>query len=106
MKEQSHAESLVATLISSGLKVPKEVINEIVHDKNTIPYLIDILRTNKYWLPKGEGDAWAPVHAIHLLGAMKAYEALPTILDVLTYKSEDLGDWLTESMGTILANFF
>ena|SRR3989338_5293306 len=105
MKEQTHAENLIATMISSGLEVSKELANEIIQDRNTVPHLIDILRTNKYWASGKECDGWAPFHALHLLSAMKAHEAIPTILEVLTYKPDELGDWLTESIGTILANF-
>lgn len=102
---EKEPEYLVELLIESGLNVDKKLSEEIKNKKEAIPLLIDILKTNKYWQKGEEGDAWAPLHALHLLSAMKAQEALPIILDILRYRPDDLGDWLTEEMGSILANF-
>ena len=96
---------LTDLMIDSGLNVSMELAEDIAEHNGTTQLLIDILRTNKYWQKGEESDGWAPIHALHLLSAKKAAEAIPTIIDVLRYKPEDLGDWLTEEIASILANF-
>lgn len=43
----------------------------------------------------GPGDAWSPIHALHLLGCIKTPEALHLLIGVLRNRGKELGDWLT-----------
>ena len=60
-------ETLIQWLLDSGLNVERDVADMIKDTPETIPFLVDILRTNKYWQKGEAGDAWAPLHALHLL---------------------------------------
>src|SRR5207302_218249 len=50
-------------------------------------------------------DSYAPISALHLMAAIGSLRSLDDVIYVLSERSEDLGDWLTESMASILAAF-
>ena len=58
--------------------------------------------------PRNSEDesVWAPIHALHLLGAIGDMQAAPALIEAIrTDQREDwLGDWLTEDMGNILGS--
>jgi len=98
-------EELIAEVVSSELRVPIPLAEEICNRPDSVPYLARIIEEDKYWEWGGPGDAWSPIHALHLLGGMKTTEALQVLIDTLRARGEDIGDWLTEDMPSILANF-
>ena len=102
---ESKAYELIQKMLSSGLLVDHGLAAELSGRGDAVPYLIEILRRDEYWEKGGPGDGWAPIHAIHLLGAIKTDECLPALIDTIRHRGEELGDWLTEDMPSILANF-
>jgi hypothetical protein len=97
--------ALIAAFVSSELRVPIPLAEEICNRPDSVPYLAHIIEEDNYWKWGGPGDAWSPIHALHLLGGMKTTEALQVLIDTLRARGEDIGDWLTEDMPSILANF-
>jgi len=100
--EQKEAESLVDLLIASGLNIDKKLAEDIKNDKDTIPFLINILKDEKVW---EKGNGWAAINTMHILSAMKAKEAIPIIIDLLKKEPDSFGDWLTETVPSLLFNF-
>ena len=98
-------DELIAAFVSSELRVPIPLAEEICNRPDSVPYLARIIEEDNYWKWGGPGDAWSPIHALHLLGGMKTAEALQVLIDTLRDRGEDIGDWLTEDMPSILANF-
>ena len=98
-------EELINEFVSSELRVPVPLAKEICNRSDSIPYLACILEEAIYRELGGPGDAWSPIHALHLLGCIKTPEALHLLIAVLRNRGEELGDWLTEDIPSILANF-
>ena len=98
---------LVDDLARSGLDIDRDLAEELLRRGTAaVPYLAQILDEEKYWrLEKGVGDGWAPISALHLLAAIADPEGLKPILRVLYRRPDDLGDWLTEDISSILACF-
>ncbi len=98
-------ESLINEMLSLNLDVPPELAQEIASRDDAVFYLKRILQDDKCWYQGGPGDAWAPIHAIHILPLIKTKDALELLLDTIRYHTEDLGDWITEETPTLLAAF-
>jgi len=98
-------EELINEFVSSELRVPVALAKEICNRPDATPYLARILEEDIYRELGGPGDAWSPIHALHLQGCIKTPEALHLLIGVLRNRGEELGDWLTEDMPSILANF-
>ncbi len=98
-------EELINEFVSSELRVPVPLAKEICNRSDSTPYLARIIEEERYRELGGPGDAWSPIHALHLLGCIKTPEALHLLIGVLRIRGEELGDWLTEDMPSILANF-
>jgi hypothetical protein len=98
-------ESLINEMISLNLDVPPDLAQEIASREDAIIYLKRILQDDKYWYQGGPGDAWAPIHTIHILPLTKTKDALELLLDTMMAEKDALGDWITESMSTLLAAF-
>ncbi len=98
-------EELINELVSSELRVPVPLAKEICNRPDSIPHLACILKEDLYRELGGPGDAWSPIHALHLLGSIKTPEALHVLIEELRNHGEEIGDWLTEDMPSILANF-
>ncbi|MFZ3168278.1 MAG: DUF1186 domain-containing protein [Candidatus Methanoperedens sp.] len=103
--KETDTESLINEMISLNLDVPPDLAQEIASKEDAIIYLKRILQDDKYWYQGGPGDAWAPIHAIHILPLIKTKEALELLLDIMMAEKDALGDWITESMPTLLAAF-
>ena len=99
---------LVGELVQSGLDVDRSLAEELVgRGGAVIPYLAQILDGDEYWSidEKTLGRGWAPISALHLLAAIADPDGLEPILRVLHRRPDDLGDWLTEDIPSILACF-
>jgi len=99
---------LVEKLARSGLDVDRSLVEELLgRGAAVVPYLAQILDDDKYWRlnEKTLGSGWAPINALHLLGAIADPTGLEPILRVLHNRPDDLGDWLTEEVPSILACF-
>ena len=85
-KNQWHSTStseLLEILKTSGLDVPEGLPEELVRrSEETLHPLCDILLGRGFDDSEdGDGDTWAPIHALHLLGAIGNPEAVPAILE-------------------------
>ena len=97
-------EELINEFISAELRVPIPLAKEICNRPDSIPHLARIIDENDYWDWGGPGDGWSPIHALHLLGCIKTTEAIHVLIVTLRNRGEDIGDWLTGDMPSILAN--
>jgi len=96
---------LVRELVRSGLDVDRGLVDKLLERAGeAIPYLAEILDEDKYWRLDEEapGAGWAPISALHLLAAIAHPDGLEPILRVLHRRPDDLGDWLTEDIPSIL----
>jgi len=98
-------EELINEFVSLELRVPAPLAKEICNRPDSTPYLARILEEERYRELGGPGDGWSPIHALHLLGCFKTPEALHLLIGVLRIRGKELGDWLTEDIPSILANF-
>ncbi|HJT84895.1 MAG TPA: DUF1186 domain-containing protein [Nitrososphaeraceae archaeon] len=88
-------------LINFKNKTPLKIIQNILDKReNVLPYLINVLETDRYWnLP------WIPICVIHILSVIGGNQALQSIVKTIKKHYNDTGDWLTEEMSSILAQF-
>jgi hypothetical protein len=103
--QELSTEELINEFISAELRVPIPLAKEICNRPDSAPHLARIIEEDEYWEEGGLGDGWSPIHALHLLGCIKTTEALHVLIVTLRDRGEDIGDWLTEDMPSILANF-
>jgi len=93
---------LVEKMVTLGLYVNKQFAQEIAKRKDAVFWLRKLIQDGQHWKKDGPGDAWSPVHVIHILALIKSEEALDLLLDTFRYHGEDLGDWLTEDGPSLL----
>ena len=88
-------------LINFKTKTPLKIIQNILDKReDALPYLINILETDRYWnLP------WIPICVIHILSVIGGNQAIQSIVKTIKKHYNDTGDWLTEEMSSILAQF-
>lgn len=98
-------EFLITEMVSLCLEVPQELAQQIASRDHAVSYLRVILQNKKYWHQGGPGDAWAPIHAIHILPLIKTKDALELLLDIIRDERDALGEWITESTPTLIAAF-
>jgi hypothetical protein len=92
-------------MIDSGGNVDIELAESILERKDeALPYLTSIARNDRYWRSEGV-EGWAPINAIHLLAFIGGKEALDAVLYATYNHAEEMGDWLTEDLPSILAYF-
>ena len=106
----SPIEELIETLKTCELDVPEGLPEEIVRrSEETLESLCDLLCGRELDAIEDRGESWwAPIHALHLLGAIGDVRAVPALIEVIRIDqeqdSEFLGDWLTEEMATMIAH--
>lgn len=61
--------------------------------QQAIPQLMDVLRDHQLAKQDAPGEGWAPVHAVRLLGELRAVAAVEPMLDLLD--DSDGGDYLS-----------
>jgi hypothetical protein len=103
--ENRTTEELVEELVSLRAKITTELAEELLRRPDADPSLVKLVREDKFWDWNGPGSGWAPFHAINLLSAKRSIEGLKAMEEVLRARPDDLGDFLTEDMASILANF-
>jgi uncharacterized protein YecA (UPF0149 family) len=104
MGEMSTPELLEA-MADLGLYVNQTLALEIAERDDAVFYLRRIIQDGKYWYQGGPGDAWTPIHAIHILPLTGKDEALDLLLDTIRWRGYDLDDWLTEDVPHLLVAF-
>lgn len=105
-------------LINFKTKTPLKTIQNILDKKEyALPHLINILETDKYWnynlsyTAKGKKrksqfySPWIPICVIHILSIIGGNQALQSIVKTIKKHYNDTGDWLTEEISNILAQF-
>ena len=98
--------SLLDKIIKANWReVNEELVSEVLAKKQEmVPFLADLVKDKQYWNVSGY-DSWAPITAIHLLSLSKEKQALDALIYVLCKYPEELGDWLTEDMPSLLSYF-
>ena len=109
---------LLENFAKVGPNIDSYTLKEILtRKKESLPYLIQIVEDEKYWISTGkEYSTWTPVSAIHLLSIIGGYgnaadegyedkqEEVEAILmaveKAIKRHYDDVGDWLTEDMPT------
>ena len=87
----------------AGLSVNKETAKEIIERKDAVQCIADMLKDERYW--NEIGDGWFAIHSIFLLSIIRTREAFDVFKWILRNKADDLGDWLTEDVPSLLFNF-
>jgi hypothetical protein len=106
MSGAESTQSLIDQLIRSGRHVNEKLAVQILDRKEeALPYLIDIVKSDKYWKSEDEDECWAPIAAVHLLSVIKSKEALEALVYTLYNYTEEYEDWLTEDVPSLLAYF-
>jgi hypothetical protein len=74
----------VRRIIHVGERLPPDIRRDVIEaDADVVPALIEILENRELSLEKAPGDGWAPAHAAHLLGELRAAAAVEPMLRVL-----------------------
>jgi len=98
-------EKLVEVMVALELYVNQTFAKEIAKRGDAVFWLRKLTQNGRYRYREDYGSGWTPIHSIHLLPLIKSKEALELLLDIIRYRSDDLDDWLTESVGGLLAAF-
>jgi hypothetical protein len=92
MPNELHCDALAA-LRSTGEKLPEDLKATILAlGRTAVPSLVALLEDEDLADEDAPGDGWPPVHAVRLLGELKAEEAIQPFLRLLGEKDEDT--WL------------
>ncbi len=94
-------EELVELMVELKLYVNTTLALEIAEREDAVFYLRKLIQNGRYW----RISTWFPVHVIHILALIKNKEALELLLDTISYRGDDLGDWLTEDVPGLLGSF-
>lgn len=98
-------EELVELMVELKLYVNRTLALEIAKREDAVFYLRKMIQDGMNWRSDGPGEGWSPIHAIHILALIKSREALELLLDIIRYHEDDLSDWLTESVPSLLVAF-
>lgn len=98
-------EVLIKIMVELGLFVNKTLAREIAKRDEAVFYLRKLLQDGKHWRSSGPGDGWSPIHAIHILPLIKNNESFELLLDIIRYHEDDLSDWVTEDVTSLLVAF-
>jgi len=98
-------EELLELMVGLELFVNKYLAREIAKREDAVFWLRRLLQNGIHWRNDGPGDAWSPIHAIHILAMIKGETAMDLLLDTLRYNGDNLGYWLTEEVPSLLYSF-
>ena len=101
---------LVKEVVESGLHARYEDAVQLVgRGDEAVPCLSKYLHEDKFWHADENGnfiaDSYAPISALHLLGAIGSIDGLEEVIYTLYERSDDLEDWLTEDVPSVLTSF-
>lgn len=91
-------------------RLSRTVIDEgIRRGEDFVPHLHAHLDDERMWSGEcGEGEWWAKLHAVHILGAVPGRAAAEALLAVMramqTYPNDDLWDWLASYWAALFRN--
>jgi len=105
--DQKNIKDLIEKFTRFGPHTNIDTINQILsRKKEALPYIAKIAQEDEYWYSQdGEYASWTPVCALHLLSVMGGKEAINAFLNSIKINFDYTGDWITEEMPSILANF-
>ena len=84
LKDGQHPRHQAAWLLFSQTMQPTSAARLLATQKETvIPWLFEILDTERLYELGSLGDGVAPIHAVELLGAWQVREAVPRLLKLL-----------------------
>lgn len=94
-------EELLDELFEGEGELPRSVLTRLhARREDAIPELIEIARDRQNWADDSEGDGWASIHAVDVLGELRAPEAAPVLIDILA--QTDAMDILHDRAGVAL----
>ncbi|MDR4512958.1 MAG: DUF1186 family protein [Nitrososphaeraceae archaeon] len=104
---QNNIKYLIEKFARFGPQTDLDIVDQILSRKNeALPYIAKIAQDDEYWYSEdGEYASWTPVCALHLLSVIGGKEAINAFLNSIKTNYDDTGDWITEDMPAILANF-
>ena len=95
-------EELVERLVNAGLDIPQGLPQEILaRGAGAVDLLGRMMLDEALWKDARSPRGWGPIHAMHLLGGLKALEALAYFEKLLVPDRNT--DHITETMPAILA---
>ena len=84
MAEETEVEELVDKLFEGEDALTPELQERITAlQEAIIPRLIEVARDRDLWDEDSPGERWAPIHAVEMLGQLKATEAAPLLIDIV-----------------------
>jgi len=104
---QNNIQDLIEKFVRFGPHTDLETINQILsRKKEALTFIAKIAQDDEYWYSQdGEYASWTPVCALYLLSVIGGKEAINAFLNSIKTNYDDTGDWITEDMPAILANF-
>lgn len=100
--EQLPTEELVEELQYTGLQLPPGLIEEIVRrGQDAVPYLGRLVTDERLWNADGD-ERWAPVFALHLLGAIGDPSAARFVAEALRLDPDP--DEIVENTPTVIGH--
>lgn len=103
MMSATQLETLLEQLLEAGEHPDDDLFQEI-HDQGeaAVPQLIEIATDPELiWADSDSPEVWAPTHAIHLLGRLRATAAIAPLITLL--EEEEEADWIREELPDVLA---
>jgi SEC-C motif/PBS lyase HEAT-like repeat len=95
------AEALVSLLNQAGQQLPPRLRERILaFGPSVVPRLVAILEAEELASEGAPGEGWAPIHALELLGELRAAEAIEPMLRVLI--REEWGTYLHDGALQVL----
>lgn len=102
---ENPTEELIDGLTALELYVNKKFAQEIAGRRDAVFHMRKLIQNGLYWYQTGPGKGWSPIHAIFILALIRNREALQLLLDTIRYRNEELSDWLTENVSSLLVAF-
>jgi hypothetical protein len=94
---------LVDELLYTGLRIPEGLIEAILaRGTEALPELGRLVTTAALWESPDEEERWAPIFALHLLGALGDPAAAPYVIGALRLDPDP--DLIVENTPTLLAH--
>jgi HEAT repeat protein len=101
MAEEAKLEELVDKLFEGEDALTPELQERITaHQKALIPRLIEVAGDRDLWDEDSPGEGWAPIHAVEMLGKLKATEAVPLLIDIVA-ETEPIDILYVEALFTL-----
>jgi len=91
-------ENLLMEIARKGLMVDVDIIKEVIKREDTPKIILE-----KFDYYDEISDKWFGIHALYILGLMRSKEAFEVLKKLI--KENDFGDWTTEELCHIMANF-